>query len=85
MLAGLSFVPGLKEALTKYNYEYKEIALKDKELSSKHQRMTRGKTKYNNVEELINEFGSEKIKSRVPRYLSTLWLYQKCYIICPIE
>ncbi|HDX9579912.1 TPA: DUF91 domain-containing protein [Bacillus pseudomycoides] len=68
MLAGLSFVPGLKEALTKHNYEYKEIALKDKEikeLPSKYQRMARGKTKYNTVEELINEFSSEKIKSRV--------------------
>ncbi|HDR4445023.1 MULTISPECIES: endonuclease NucS domain-containing protein [Bacillus cereus group] len=68
MLAGLSFVPGLKDALTKHNYEYKEIALKDKEIKefpSKHQRMARGKTKYNNVEELINEFGSEKIKSKV--------------------
>lgn len=66
MLAALSFVPGLKKALTKHNYEYKEIALKDKELPSKHQRMTRGEMKYNNIDELINELGSKKIKSRVP-------------------
>ncbi|MED4601245.1 endonuclease NucS [Paenibacillus validus] len=64
MLAGLTFVHGLKEGLTKHGYEYREIQLTDREFSNtiKRPSLSRGESKFNSPDEVIASFSSSAIQ-----------------------
>lgn len=63
MLAGLSFVGGLKEGLEKHGYEYKEILLDNVEkinITEKTKKIPIRKSRYETVEELIESFSRKE-------------------------
>jgi DNA-binding MarR family transcriptional regulator len=67
MLVGLSFVAGLKEGLKKYGFEYKEINLESVNENTGNvtlyqKKVTRNKSKFETVEQLIATFNSQEQK-----------------------
>lgn len=67
MLAGLTFVHGLKQGLAKHGYEYKELVFEGREsqVTLSKPVLTKGESKYRTSEEVILSFQSLAIRENV--------------------
>jgi hypothetical protein len=75
MLAAFTLVHGLKEGLIMHGYEHKEIvidSLEHKIPSIKVPALTRGESRFSNMNELVDSFKSERTRSVIREIITTV-------------